>query len=202
MTSARLQLKEDDFMRRLLAVLTVAPLLALLAPSARADDYAIDQDHTSVSFQIKHLDLSWVHGRFNTVTGTLTIDPANPDKSSLEVTIPVESLDTNNKKRDAHLLGPDFFDAQKYPQIVFKSKSIKPVKEGLEVSGDFTIHGVTRPVTFTLKGGKTAEFPKGVQRTGYSTELVIKRTQFGMDKLVGPVGDEVYIAISFEGVKK
>jgi polyisoprenoid-binding protein YceI len=188
-------------MRRLLAVLLL-PFLALAVPSARADDYAIDQDHTSVSFQIAHLDLSYVHGRFNQTSGTFTVDRANPEKSRFEVVIPVDSLDTNNKKRDTHLLGTDFFDARKYPQITFRSKSVKAVKEGFEVSGDFTMHGITRPITFTLKGGKEAEFPKGVQRIGFSTELVIKRTQFGMDKLVGPVGDEVYIAISFEGVKK
>ena len=78
----------------------------------------------------------------------------------------------------------------------------KPVDGGYEVTGDFTMHGVTKPVTLTLKGGRTAEFPKGVQRTGYSTDLTIKRPDYGMDKFKEGVGDEVFISISFEGTKK
>src|SRR5437763_1484477 len=78
--------------------------------------------------------------------------------------------------------GPDFFNAKQFPLIAFKSSAVKPVEGGLQVTGDLTLHGVSRPVTFVLRGGKTAEFPKGVQRVGYSVELTIKRSDFGMDK--------------------
>jgi polyisoprenoid-binding protein YceI len=177
-------------------------VLAFVGASARAaDSYAVDDMHTAVTFKVSHIGLSWVYGRFNDVSGTFTID-ADASKSSFALTIKTESVDTGNKKRDQHLQSPDFFDVKQYPAIVFKSTSVKAIDGGLEVTGDLTLHGTTKAVTFALKGGNKAEFPKGVQRTGYSTELKLKRSDFGMDKMKEAIGDDVYIAISFEGVKK
>jgi len=177
-------------------------LAGLAAPARAADDYAVDAMHTSVSFKVSHLGLSWTHGRFNDVSGNFTIDPDSPAKCSFTFSAKVASVDTNNKKRDEHLRSPDFFNVKQYPVISFKSTAVKAAKGGYEVTGDLTLHGQTKPVTFTLTGGRKAEFPKGVQRTGYSTELVIKRSDHGMDKLKGAVGDDIYISLSFEGVKK
>jgi polyisoprenoid-binding protein YceI len=178
-------------------------LLAGLAPSApAADDYALDEMHSAVTFKVSHLGLSWTYGRFNDVSGSFTIDPDNADKCSFSLNVKVASLDTNNKKRDDHLRSPDFFNVKTYPTITFKSTSVKAAKDGYEVTGELTLHGETKSVTFPLKGGRKAEFPKGVRRTGFSTELVIKRSDFGMDKMKPAIGDEVYIAISFEGTKK
>jgi polyisoprenoid-binding protein YceI len=168
--------------------------------TARAQ-YAVDAAHSSVYFKASHLGLSWVYGRFNDVAGTFSIDP-DPSKSSFELTIKAESVDTNNQKRDEHLRGPDFFNAKQFPTLSFKSTAVKAVKDGLEVTGNFTMHGQTKPLTFTLLGGKTAQFPKGVDRIGYSTELNLKRSDFGMDKFLEMIGDEVHIAVSFEGTKK
>src|SRR5262249_11112345 len=109
---------------------------------------------------------------------------------------------TNNKKRDEHLRSPDFLNAKQFPGIAFKSTAVKPIQDGFEVTGDLTLHGVTKSITFPLKGGAKAAFPKGSLRTGYSTELLLKRSAFGMDKMLQAVGDDVYVAISFEGVKK
>ena len=111
-------------------------------------------------------------------------------------------MDTNNKKRDDHLRSPDFFNVKQYPTITFKSTAVKAVKDGYQVTGDFTLHGVTKSLTFAMVGGRKSEFPKGVQRTGFSTELVIKRSDYGMTKLLEGIGDEVHIAVSFEGTKK
>jgi len=130
------------------------------------------------------------------------VDPATPAKSSFTLNIKPESIDTGTAKRDDHLRSPDFFNAKQFPAMGFKSTQVKPVVGGLEVRGDFTMHGVTKPITFLLKGGKKGEFPPGMQRTGYSTELVIHRSDFGMDKMVEAIGDEVKVEISFEGVKK
>ena len=178
-----------------------AAVLALLGPAlpARAADYAVDPMHSGVNFKISHLGLAWVYGRFDEFSGSFTIDGA---KASFALTIKTESVDTNNKKRDDHLRSPDFFNAKQFPVITFKSTSVKPITGGYDVTGDFTLHGVTKSITFPLKGGRTAEFPKGVQRTGFSTELVIKRSEFGMDKMTNAIGDEVHVAISFEGTKK
>lgn len=178
-------------------------LLALSMPAARAaDNYAVDPMHSAVTFKISHLGLSWVHGRFNDVSGSFTIDPADASKCTFELTIKAQSIDTGNSKRDDHLRSPDFFNVQQFPQLAFKSTAVKAVKDGYEVTGELTLHGVARTVSFPVLGGRKAEFPKGMQRTGYSTEFVLKRSDFRMDKMKEAIGDEVYIAISFEGVKK
>jgi polyisoprenoid-binding protein YceI len=186
-----------------LAVLSAG--LGLGGSAHAADSYVLDAMHTSVSFKVRHLDISWTHGRFNDVAGKLIIDKATPANSSFELTIKVGSIDTNNKRRDGHLLSPDFFNEKQFPLITFKSTAVKPLigGDGYTVTGDFMLHGVTKTITISVKGGKEAEFPKGVKRVGFSTDdLSLKRTTFGMDKLIQAVGDEVQIAISFEATKK
>jgi len=170
--------------------------------TATADDYVIDAVHSSVTFKISHLGLSWIHGRFDDFSGKFTIDSSDPARSSFTLNIKPDSVDTNNSQRDGHLKSPDFFNVKQFPALSFTSTSVKPIERGFEVTGDLTLHGETKPVTFTLKGGNKAEFPKGFQRTGYSTELVLKRSQFGVGKPMPVLGDEVHVAISFEGTKK
>jgi polyisoprenoid-binding protein YceI len=191
-------------MSRRLAILCVFVAVLGIAPSAVGDTYVLDPFHSGVTFKIKHINLAWVYGRFNDFSGDFDIDADNPEKSSFAMTIKVESVDTNNKKRDDHLRSPDFFNAKQYPQITFKSTSVKAAKDGFQVSGDFTMHGETKPVSFTLTGGKKAEFPKGVQRTGYSADLTIKRSEFGVGdkKFANALGEDVHISLSFEAVKK
>jgi polyisoprenoid-binding protein YceI len=171
-------------------------------PAVAADDYAIDPMHTSVNFKISHLGLSWVFGRFNDFAGTFTIDPDDAGKCAFALTIKAESVDTNNNKRDDHLRSPDFFNVKQFPEITFKSTEVKQARDGYLVTGDLTLHGVTKPVTLVLVGGRKAEFPKGMQRTGYSTDLALKRGDFGIDKFPGMLGDDVHIAVSFEGTRK
>jgi polyisoprenoid-binding protein YceI len=184
---------------RVLTALLLA--VAAGAPARAADEYAIDLAHAGAHFKISHLGLSWIHGRFNDLSGSFTIDP-DAGKCSFALTIKAESIDTAVAKRDEHLRSPDFFNVKQFPAITFKSTVVKPIKDGYEVTGDLTMHGVTKSVTFSLLGGRTAEFPKGVQRTGFSTDLVLKRGEFGIDKFAGALPDEVYVSISFEGTKK
>ena len=176
--------------------------LVLAAAPTRADDYAVDPPHAAATFKVSHLGLSWTHGRFKDVSGTFTIDPANPAAAAFTLTAKVDSLDTDNAKRDEHLKSPDFFDAKKFEAITFKSTAVEAAKDGYRVTGDLTLHGVTKPVTFALAGGRTAEFPPGTKRVGFSTEFVVKRSEYGMDKMLPLVGDEVYVSWSFEGVPK
>ena len=172
------------------------------APVARAADaYAIDPAHTSVVFKIDHLGFTSIYGRFNEVAGEFTIDAEKPESSSFDITINTDSVDTGNAKREEHLKSPDFFNAKQFPTITFKSTSVAKTEKGLKVEGDLTLHGETKPVSFVLTGGKTGEFPKDVQRTGYSTEFSIKRSDFGMDKMAPAAGDEVVLLIGFEGTK-
>jgi polyisoprenoid-binding protein YceI len=189
-------------MRRSLSLAAILLLGSMAASPAMADSYALDAAHAGVTFKISHLGLSWTYGRFNDIAGDFVVDATKPAASSFNFTLKTESIDTGNAKRDEHLKAPDFFNAKQFPVISFKSTSVKAVKDGYEVTGDFTLHGVTKPITFTLVGGKTAEFPKGVFRTGFTGELIIKRSEFGIDKFAEAVGEEVFIAASFEGTKK
>jgi polyisoprenoid-binding protein YceI len=187
---------------RALGIATVGlSLVIAVGWTAHADDYAVDPAHSSIAFKISHLGLSWVHGRFNDFSGEFTIDP-DASKASFQMTIKAESIDTNQAKRDGHLRSPDFFDTKKFPTLTFKSTAVKEMKDGYQVTGDFTLHGVTKPITFGLVGGRKAEFPKGVSRTGYSAELTLKRSDFGINKFAEAIGDNVYISLSFEGTKK
>jgi len=191
---------------RLFAVVFLAFLVTCASadPVRAGDDYSIDPVHSSVYFKISHIGLSYVFGRFNTFSGTFSIDSNDASKCAFAMNIRTETVDTNNAGRDNHLRSPDFFNVKQYPSIDFKSTSVKPAKDGYEVTGDLTMHGVTKPVTFTVTGGKSAEFPKGVKRIGYSTELVLKRTDFGVGdpKLGNTLGEDVHIAISFEGMMR
>ncbi len=188
--------------KNLFAMAIAASTLLGLGMAATGDDYTVDPVHSGVTFQISHLDLSWIHGRFNEFSGEFTVDSGDPTKSSFKFDIKPESVNTNNTKRDGHLRSPDFFNTKQFPKIDFASTSVAPVEGGFQVTGNLNFHGQTKPVTFNLKGGKSAEFPKGVQRTGFTTQFKIKRSDFGMDKYTGMLGDDVWIAVSFEGTKK
>lgn len=167
-----------------------------------ADEYAYDLVHSSVSFKARHLDISWIHGRFNEVDGKFSLDREDPSKSTFELTIKADSVDTANKARDEHLRQPDYFDTKQFPTIEFKSTSTKAIKGGYEVTGDFTMHGTTKKITLVLMGGKEHQF-KGVKRVAFSTELSLKRSDFGFDKnAIGPIGDEALIMIDCEGTRK
>lgn len=167
-----------------------------------ADEYTFDLVHSSVSFKARHLDISWIHGRFNEVSGKFTLDRDDAAKSKFELSIKADSVDTANKARDEHLRQPDYFDTKQFPTIDFKSTSVKAIKGGYEVAGDFTMHGVTKKITLNLQGGKEIEF-KGTKRVGFSTDLALKRSDFGFDKTqIGPIGDEALIYIDFEGTRK
>ncbi len=191
-------------MRKNLAAMSLAACAVMgLGMAIAGDDYKIDAVHSGVTFQIRHMDISWIPGRFNQFAGEFTLDPSDPGKSSFKMTIKPDSVNTNNAQRDGHLKSPDFFNTKQYPTIEFTSTSVAPAEGGFEVTGNLTFHGETKPLTFVLKGGKTAEM-KGVQRTGYTTNFTIKRSDFGVAKKVGPqmLGDDVFVNISFEATKK
>jgi polyisoprenoid-binding protein YceI len=189
-------------MRRIALTLAIAWISFAGHSVFAADEYAYDLVHSSVSFKARHLDISWIHGRFNQVDGKFSLDRQNPSKSTFQLTIQVDSVDTANAARDEHLRQPDYFDTKQFPTIEFKSTAVKPITDGYEVTGDFTMHGKTKSITITLMGGKEIEF-KGVKRVGFSTELKLKRSDFGFDKsAIGPIGDEAIIMIDCEGMRK
>jgi polyisoprenoid-binding protein YceI len=185
------------FVRTVAAVLVVAAVASLEA----ADSFTVDPVHSSVSFQIEHFGISYIHGRFNKLKGEFSIDKDDASKSSITLTIDADSVDTNNGGRDKHLKSSDFFNVKQFPTIAFKSKSLKAVKEGYEVTGDLTMHGETKEISFKLNGGKEMEM-KGQKRVGYWADLKLKRSDFGMKNMLEGIGDTVYISVGVEGTKK
>ena len=132
----------------------------------------------------------------------MTFDAADPSKSSVELTVPVESVDTRNEKRDQHLKSPDFFNAAQFPTITFKSNKIEGTGDTYKITGDLTIHGVTKPVTAEFKKGAENKGQKGEVRGGGEARFTIKRSDYDMKFMVGPLGDDVNIILSLEGAKE
>ncbi len=166
--------------------------------------FELDPVHCHVLFEIKHLGTSKSYGMFHQPTGTITL-ATDPAGSSLNVTVPVEKIDTGNDKRDQHLRSADFFAAKEFPNATFVSKSFKSAGENVfEVSGDFTLRGVTKPITAKLEVLGTGKGMKGEAIIGTETKLTIKRSEFGMTTYVkeGALGDDVTLTIALEGHKK
>lgn len=167
-----------------------------------ADTYKIDPVHSSVVFSTKHAGVSNFYGRFNEITGTVTFDAADPSKNSVDVTVPVESIDTHSDKRNGHLKSPDFFNAKQFPTMTFKSTKIEGSGDTFKVSGDLTIHGVTKPITIDFKRSPDGQAGQGETRGGGETRFTIKRSDFDMKFMPNAVGDDVNIILSLEGTKQ
>lgn len=189
-------------MRHPFRVLLTSLALAAL-PALAQDTYKIDPVHSEVSFKIRHL-LAKTSGRFTKFSGTIKVDTADISKSSVEVTIEVASINTDNADREKHLKSPDFFDVEKYPTITFKSTSVKEVVKGkLEVTGDFTLHGVTRRITFPItNAGTQPGMQPGTVVAGFiDGALTINRNDYGIKTFPGALGDEVAISLNVEAGK-
>src|SRR5512138_2455366 len=190
-------------MKKLAVLLSLAPTLALAATST----WNVDASHSQVGFAVKHLVISNVRGEFGTYQGKLVLDDADVTRSTVEATIDVNSLSTKVADRDTHLKSPDFFDAAKYPTITFKSTKVaKAGKDQLKVTGDLTLHGVTKPVVLQVTTSPEVKGMYGETRRGFSATTKIDRKDYGLtwNKVVeaGPaVGDEVTIALDLEVVK-
>src|SRR3977135_854809 len=182
--------------------LTIALISAFICSANAADTFKLDPVHSFVLFSVQHLGIANTYGRFNDISGPVVFDKDNPSKSSVELSVLVESLDTNNSIRERSLKSPDFFNAKQFPTLTFKSTKVEGGGDTLKVSGDLTIRGVTKPVTVDFKKGGEGKGIFGEMRGGGETRFTIKRSNFGMNFQQGAVGDEVSIILSLEGVKK
>ena len=180
----------------------IAILSSLGLTAYGGDTFKVDPVHSSVVFSIKHFGVTDFYGGFKQISGTVTFDTADPSKSSVELTVPVEAVDTRNEKRDQHLKSPDFFNAAQFPTISFKSNKIEGTGSTYKISGDLTLHGVTNPVTAEFKKGAENKGQKGEIRNGGETRFTIKRSDYDMKFMAGPLGDDVNIILSLEGVKQ
>ena len=181
-----------DFTRKPLRVALVLALTVAISPLViAAPKFKIDPVMSAVIFKIKHLGISDAYGRF---------DAEDPAKSSIEVTIPAASVDTNNKKRDDHLRGSDFFKVKQFPNITFKSTSIKAAGKGkFKITGEVTLLGKTKTVECDLVHTGDGKGFKGETRSGYQATMTIKRSEFGMTYGLKNMGDEVTLTISIQG---
>ena len=184
------------------ASIIAASVLCSAAFANAADNFKIDPVHSSVLFSIKHLGVTDFYAVFKDISGTVSFDQADPSKSSVELTVPVESIDSRNPKRDQHLKSPDFFNAKQFPTLSFKSKKVEGTGAAYKVTGDFTLHGVTKPITVEFKKGPEGKGMEGEIRGGGETRFQIKRSDYGMNFMQGALGDEVNIILSLEGVKQ
>jgi len=188
------------------------PLLVLLAAATApapsgATRYEVDDQHTSVTFAVRHL-FTEVEGRFRTFGGEIVFDPAAPEQASIKGTIDTASIDTNVQKRDEHLRSADFFDVAKYPKIEFTSTGVSDIDKATnkgKILGNLTMHGVTKPVVLDAQFLGAATDPWGNRKAGFAATTTINRKDFGLgwNKALESggllVGDEVTIRINVEG---
>ena len=186
---------------RLLLALAALATASFQSASAAVETYVIDPVHSSIGFSIRHF-VSKVPGSFTKFSGTIVVDRADLEKSSVEATIEVTSVNTANEKRDGHLQSPDFFDTAKFPSATFKSKSWKKTGEdSFDVTGDFTLHGVTKEIVLKTKLLAFGAGMKGAQLSGWEASAVIKKSDFGVSgpaMLGKALGDEVTLNIAIE----
>ena len=187
---------------RLMFPLATALLLAVGSAAAAPVRYDLDPNHTRIDFSWSHFGFSHPMGRFDKFEGDFRFDPSDPTKSTVTVSIPVDSIDTGVAKLDAHLRSPDFFDAAKYPTATFKSTRVERAGEhGLKVTGDLTLHGVTKPVLLNVVINKVGPHPMaGRAAAGFDATATLKRSDFGISNYVPNVSDEITLSISTEAM--
>jgi polyisoprenoid-binding protein YceI len=187
----------------------LAAILAASPAFAATETYVVDKTHSDAIFTIRHL-MSRVTGRFDDVSGTINVDRAKPENSTVEFTIQTASIDTNDEGRDKHLRSPDFFDVEKSPQITFKSTSMKATgKDTYDVTGQFTLRGVTKEITLPVTVLGEMKDGRGTPKIGFETTTTINRKDYGvawnraLDAGGYVLADDVKITITLEaGLKK
>ena len=189
---------------KIFSAVLVFGLLAIFSVSAyAAETYKLDPAHTSVVYRVKYSGVTFVYGRFNGPTGTFVFDEKSPAKSSIDMQVDAKNIDTAVAKRDNHLKSPDFFNAAEHPLVTFKSTSVKKIdSDTYQVSGNLTLLGKSRQLTVAAKHTGSGKDPWGNFRRGFETSFSIKRSDFGMDFMLGGVSDEVGITVSVSGIRQ
>ncbi len=178
---------------------------SLLMSAAQAEDYVIDSkgSHAFIQFKIKHLGYSWLLGRFNDFTGTFSYDEKNPSAAKITVDIDPASVDSNHAERDKHLRGEDFLHVEKFPEAKFVSTSFEEKGNGKAVlKGDFTLHGVTRPITIDVEHIGHGKDPWGGYRRGFAGTTSIALKDYNINYNLGPASREVELFLSIEGIRQ
>jgi len=192
-------------MKKLITLSIMSIMLLFSVTANSAEQYKIDTKgaHAFIQFKIKHLGYSWLLGRFNTFDGGFQIDRNNLENSSIEVNIDPSSIDSNHAERDKHLRGEDFLAVDQYPQAKFVSTSItKTGEDTAVVTGDLTLHGVTKPIDIEAKLIGEGKDPWGGYRIGFEGTTTFALKDFGIDYDLGPASTHVDMFLSIEGIKQ
>jgi polyisoprenoid-binding protein YceI len=186
-----------------------AMVLSVFYANAQTTKWMVDDTHAKLGFKVEHFGISETEGKFTKFSGTVLSDKPDFSDSKIDLTIEVSSVDTDNEQRDTHLKSADYFDVAKYPQIIFKGKSLKPVsKNKYKLIGDFTMHGVTKEIELdVIYRGTVPLDPFGNTKSGFKITGTIDRTQWGLNwtgKLAGGdllVGNDVELECNIELTK-
>jgi len=185
---------------------SIALAIAVTVPSLlQAADYVIDTEkaHAFIQFRIKHLGYSWLLGRFNDFDGSFSYDEADPAASRVDVTIRTASIDSNHAERDKHLRGKEFLEVDRFPQATFVSTGFTEQDDKTAVlTGNLTLHGVTRPVNIAVKPIGHGPDPWGGKRRGFEGTTMLKLTDYDIDFDLGPAAREVELFLSVEGIEQ
>lgn len=179
-------------------------LTALLAPAfVAAETYEIDSSHAEVVFRINHLGFSYTFGKFNDISGEVTFDPENLADASATVHIDPASINFGHEGKEEHLRSDDFFDVENFPKATYQSTSIEATGENTyRITGDLTVHGVTLPVTLDATLNKVGKHPfRDKMGIGFSATTTLNRSDFGVDRMVPAVGDDVQLWVELEAYK-
>lgn len=181
----------------------VTGIVLTASAAAQSGNWKIDPNHSAAQFAVRHLGVSTVRGAFTKVSGSAVYDPADPSKDSLDATIEARSVDTRVDMRDNDLRSAHFLDVEKFPTITFRSKQTKATEPGkLQMTGDLTIHGVTKQVVLDVDGPSSPiKDPMGNERIGASATTKINRQDFGVSGAPGVVADEISITIDVEMIQ-
>lgn len=174
-----------------------------VSSSLKPATFKMDTSHSWVLFKVNHLGLGTAWGSFNKFDGSFVLDGEKPADSSVSLTIDAGSVDTNNKKRDDHLKGPDFFNAKEFPTITFTSSKVAAKADAFQVTGTLTVLGKEKEVTVAMSKVGEGEDPWGNYRAGFEGSFTMDRTDFGMDFMKdGGLGTEVTVTLAFEGIRE
>lgn len=185
------------------ALFLAALFSAVPGTPAAAAGYKVDPAHSFIQFRTQHLGFSWLVGRFNRFSGTMNYDPsAGPEAQSITVTIDAASLDTNHAERDKHLRGEDFFHVKKFPNVTFVSTGFRGGPDGGVLTGDLTLLGVTKPISFEVRKIGEGDDPWGGYRAGFAGGYTLTRRDFGMGYDLGPTAEDVEIELFIEGIRQ
>ena len=187
------------------SIITALFLGCLVARSTiAAETLQVDPNHSFVLFKVSHLGAGHVYGRFTGgLSGTISTDPATPDKSAVALEVKTDTLDTGFAQRDKDIKSPDFLNAKQFPLITFKSTSVQKVSDQqYTVTGGLTFHGVTKPVTVQANITGQGKGPKGEVRTGAEVHFVVKRSAYDVKYGLPALGDDVEMTVAVEGVRR